>query len=493
MVVILEKSEHNVDFHPIVDVVEASPLRYALTVKPTVYVSHIRHFWSTARIKTTKEGTKILATVDGILRTITESSLRRNLKLQYEEGISSLPDTKLFENLTLIGYNISPNQKFTFQNGRIVPLFDTMLIPHGEGSGTPTEPYHTPSLEAHLTSHTTLSSLTHPPVTTALIPTVTPSETTPLRQYTKRARIAQSSALPPVADESESPLRDVSEVPRVTSPAANEDSMQLKLDELTEDREGLAVERSEDDAPIKGKNFNEGEAVDERVSNDTKEMATVLTSMDGATVLVSGAAEVPTGSGSIPTAGSPATEVPTGSDVVPTTSVARDAEVARIHVEEELQMMINSLDISNETKQLEDFIPMGSKEEAERLKTKDLSLEQESVKKLKTSEEVPEEAKSPDDVPKEKGRIVGNKMHNAFPLSVMEFPLPGEVPTASEESSHYQKKKEATAVKIARLLKSRRNCQSKSDDSYTKLVPHVMPYPVLRNIGASSLGEDCWE
>nr|GEU39818.1 reverse transcriptase domain-containing protein [Tanacetum cinerariifolium] len=81
-------SEHNVDFHPIVDFVEASPLRYALTFKPTVYVSHIRQFWSTARIETTEEGTKILATVDGILKTVTELSLRRNLKLQDEEGIN---------------------------------------------------------------------------------------------------------------------------------------------------------------------------------------------------------------------------------------------------------------------------------------------------------------------------------------------------------------------------------------------------------------------
>nr|GFC45664.1 hypothetical protein [Tanacetum cinerariifolium] len=106
---ILEKSEHNVDFHPMVDFVEASPLRYALTFKPTVYVSHIRQFWSTAKIETTEEETKILATVDGILRTVTESSRRRNLKLQDEEGISSLPDTELFENLTLMGYSISPN------------------------------------------------------------------------------------------------------------------------------------------------------------------------------------------------------------------------------------------------------------------------------------------------------------------------------------------------------------------------------------------------
>nr|GFA92899.1 hypothetical protein [Tanacetum cinerariifolium] len=53
-------------------------------------------------------------------------------------------------------------------------------------------------------------------------------------------------------------------------------------------------------------------------------------------------------------------------------------------------------------KQIENFIPMGSKEEAKRLKRKGLSLEQESVKKLKTSESVPEEVKLPDEVPKEK-------------------------------------------------------------------------------------------
>nr|GEW35359.1 ribonuclease H-like domain-containing protein [Tanacetum cinerariifolium] len=51
-------------------------------------------------------------------------------------------------------------------------------------------------------------------------------------------------------------------------------------------------------------------------------------------------------------------------------------------------------------------------------------------------------------------------MHKAFPLPVMEFPLPGEVSTASEESSHYPKKREATAVKIALLLKSKKNCHS---------------------------------
>nr|GEV87528.1 hypothetical protein [Tanacetum cinerariifolium] len=605
MVAILEKSEHNVDFHLMVDFVEASPLRYALTFKPTIYVSHIQQFWSTARIETTKEGTKILATVDGILRTVIESSLRRNLKLQDEEGISSLPDTKLFENLTLMRYNISPNQKFTFQkgqfsyqwkylihtimqclspkskgfnefssnittalvcldtnrtynfskmifdglvknvnnkvskflmyprfltmclrmnqfgqiththtyevpfhtrkrfttlrvnspsfSGRIVPLFATMLVPRVKAQTHQLSPHHTPSPVAQLPSHTTHSSPTIPSVSTVSIPLVTSSDTPPIRLYTRRTRIAQSSILPQVADEPASPLRDVSQgeacptdsgfladqdkaiiaksstlphdsAPLVTSPVAAEGSMQQTINELTdfytslqrqysemvvkfkaqeleitrlkarvkllEDREGVAAEGFRDDALIKGRNLDKGEAAAERVSDDTEEMATVLTSIDAAIVLASRVAEVPTSSGSIPTTGPPAAEVPTCSDVVPTASpvfatatvidaqvaieleeqleredqrmseqIARDAKVARIHVEEEPQSMIDALDRSNET--LKDFIPMGSKEEAERLKRKGLSLEQKSAKKFKPSDEVPKEVKSPDEVPEE--------------------------------------------------------------------------------------------
>nr|GFC99945.1 hypothetical protein [Tanacetum cinerariifolium] len=75
-------------------------------------------------------------------------------------------------------------------SGRIVPLFDTMLVQQGEGSGTPTEPHHTPSPEAD-TSHATTSSIPLPSLPTAPIP--------------------PSSALPTVADEHASPMRDVSE------------------------------------------------------------------------------------------------------------------------------------------------------------------------------------------------------------------------------------------------------------------------------------------
>nr|GEY98842.1 hypothetical protein [Tanacetum cinerariifolium] len=93
---------------------------------------------------------------------------------------------------------------------KIVPLFETMLVHQGKSSSTPTEPHHTPTPEAN-TSHPTTSSIPLPSIPTAPIPPVTQPDPTPIRQYSRRARIAQSSALPTVADEPASPMRDVSE------------------------------------------------------------------------------------------------------------------------------------------------------------------------------------------------------------------------------------------------------------------------------------------
>nr|GFC70438.1 hypothetical protein [Tanacetum cinerariifolium] len=80
------------------------------------------------------------------------------------------------------------------------------------------------------------------------------------------------------------------------------------------------LEDREDDAPINGKSINEGEAAAERISNDSEEIARVLTSMDAVTVLAGGI-DVPTGSGFIPTTGPPATVISTCSEVGPTASL----------------------------------------------------------------------------------------------------------------------------------------------------------------------------
>nr|GFB89196.1 hypothetical protein [Tanacetum cinerariifolium] len=288
-------------------------------------------------------------------------------------------------------------------------------------------------------------------------------DTTPIRQYSRRARIAQSYALPTVADEPESPVRDVNEgeacltesgfiadqdratiaksstLPYDSAPRAQEvEILRLKKKvQILEDRESVAAKQSRYDAPIKGRSINEGEATAERISDDSKELARVLTSMDATTVLAGGI-DVPTGSGSIPTTGLPAANISTGSEVAPTASpirlqeqidaqvvrelekqqekehirmnekIARDAEVARIHAEEELQ---ESTEKANDQEEKEGLVygydqkqlkVEGSKEEAERLKRKGLNLEQEHVKKQKISEEAPDIEKSTEEIPEEK-------------------------------------------------------------------------------------------
>nr|GEU54731.1 uncharacterized mitochondrial protein AtMg00810-like [Tanacetum cinerariifolium] len=299
---------------------------HALTINPTVYVSHIRQFWSTTRIETTNEETKILATVDAI----------------------------------------------------------------------PIEPHHTPSSQEQHSSHHDTSSPSHPTTTTEPIlptPIETPTKNLTLRQYSIRAtRIAQSKALSPVADELAYLLRDDSQgeafptvssldvgqdreninktsafphesSPRVTSLDADEGSMQQKPHELMDLCTGLGREDpAQEDAPIKRESMEIREEViversTEVGSNDTEEMVNVLCAMEAANILTSGVAAVSVS----PVAAATDVGVPTVSRLVPTVSaifttasvrlseqLARDSEIARLHAEEELKMMIKGLDMSNE-------------------------------------------------------------------------------------------------------------------------------------------------
>nr|GEV15622.1 ribonuclease H-like domain-containing protein [Tanacetum cinerariifolium] len=338
------------------------------------------------RIETTEEGTKILATVDGIVRTVSESSLRRNLKLRDQDGISSLPNVELFENLTLIGYNISQNQKFTFQKGQfshqwkyLIHTIMQCLSPKSTGFNK----FSSNIVTALICLATNRTYNFSKMIFDCLVKNIN-NKASKFLMYPRRTRIAQSFVPPTVADEPASLQRDGSQgeacptdsgfiadqdratiaksstlphdsAPRVTSPAADEGSMQPTITELTvlctilqgkhsellakfqaqevkilklkervkvlEDKEGVAATRSRDDASIKGRSMDEGEAATERISDDTEEMAMVLTSIDAATVLAGGIDDVPTSSGSIPTVGPPTADILTGSDVVPTASL----------------------------------------------------------------------------------------------------------------------------------------------------------------------------
>nr|GFD28015.1 hypothetical protein [Tanacetum cinerariifolium] len=139
-------------------------------------------------------------------------------------------------------------------------------------------------------------------VTTEPLPTVIPSDTPPLKQYTKRTKIAQSLVLPPVADKPVSPLRDDSQgsmqykltelTDLCTRLQRQQTEMALKINaqeleisqlkarvKLLEDRDGGGIAQSGEDAPIKGMNLDEGEAAavetsTERGSDDIEEMVT---------------------------------------------------------------------------------------------------------------------------------------------------------------------------------------------------------------------------
>nr|GEY18240.1 hypothetical protein [Tanacetum cinerariifolium] len=334
-----------------------------------------------------RRGNHIIATVDGIQRTISESSLRRNLKLRDEDGIVSIPDTELFENLTLMGniatalVCLATNRTYNFSK----MIYDGM-VKNGEGSGTPTEPHHIHSPEAD-TSHPTTLSIPLPSLPTAPIPP--------------------------------------------------------------------------------GRSINEGETAAERISDGSEKLARVLTSMDAATVLAGGI-DVPTSSGSIPTAGPPAADISTGSEVVPAASLIvtsysrrKGKEVMRRPMTKKqkmdyyMTMIRNNLgwkvkDFKGMTfeeieakfaavwKHVEDFIPMGSKEEAERLKRKGFNLEQEHVKKQKTSEEAPDIEKSTEEILEEKMKemmqLVPVEEVYVQPLQVKHPIIDGKVYTEGQRS-----------------------------------------------------------
>ncbi|GKD84467.1 hypothetical protein Tco_1355621 [Tanacetum coccineum] len=72
MVAFLEKLTESAGFEQIIDFLNASSIRYALTVNPTIYTSCIKQFWATAKVKTVNGEVQIQALVDGKKVIITE-------------------------------------------------------------------------------------------------------------------------------------------------------------------------------------------------------------------------------------------------------------------------------------------------------------------------------------------------------------------------------------------------------------------------------------
>ncbi|GJW80693.1 hypothetical protein Tco_0144668 [Tanacetum coccineum] len=82
LVAFLTKSTESEGFEQIVDFLNASSIRYVLTVNPTIYTSCIEQFWSTVKAKTVNGEVQLQALVDGKNIVVTEASVRRDLQLE---------------------------------------------------------------------------------------------------------------------------------------------------------------------------------------------------------------------------------------------------------------------------------------------------------------------------------------------------------------------------------------------------------------------------
>ncbi|GJW07518.1 putative ribonuclease H-like domain-containing protein [Tanacetum coccineum] len=90
----------------------ANPIKYALTVNPTIYTSCIEQFWATSKMKTVNGEVQLQALVDGKKVIITTTSVRRVLKLKDAEGIECLPNADIFAQLTLMRDNYHGDQYY---------------------------------------------------------------------------------------------------------------------------------------------------------------------------------------------------------------------------------------------------------------------------------------------------------------------------------------------------------------------------------------------
>ncbi|GJX55705.1 hypothetical protein Tco_0285602 [Tanacetum coccineum] len=124
----LRKPDESTGLAEIVDFLKGSHIRYALTHNPTIYDSLVKQFWQTATALTLANGTlELKATIDNIVYTITESSIRSKLQLADASGISMLPNTEVFEGMRNIGY--PTDGTFTFWKSHFTPQW-RFLIHH---------------------------------------------------------------------------------------------------------------------------------------------------------------------------------------------------------------------------------------------------------------------------------------------------------------------------------------------------------------------------
>ncbi|GJZ70596.1 hypothetical protein Tco_0634447 [Tanacetum coccineum] len=175
LVAFLAKPAKSEGFKQVVDFLNASSIKYALTGNPTIYTSCIEQFWSTVKAKMVNREVQLQALMDIKKIVVTEASVRRDLQLEDANGIDCLPNATIFEQLTLMGAKttawnefsstmasaiicLAINQKFNFSKyifesmvknldsvGKFL-MYPRFVLEQGKGSDMPTDPHHTPTI-----------------------------------------------------------------------------------------------------------------------------------------------------------------------------------------------------------------------------------------------------------------------------------------------------------------------------------------------------------
>nr|GEW71703.1 ARM repeat superfamily protein [Tanacetum cinerariifolium] len=113
MVAYLSKSDASEGFNQIINLLNGSSIKYALTVNPNIYVSCIKQFWTTVADKKVNDITRLQALVDKKKVVVTEATIREALRLNDAEGVECMPNEEIFAELARMGYE-KPSTKLTF-------------------------------------------------------------------------------------------------------------------------------------------------------------------------------------------------------------------------------------------------------------------------------------------------------------------------------------------------------------------------------------------
>ncbi|GJZ22175.1 hypothetical protein Tco_0559214 [Tanacetum coccineum] len=104
MIACVEKTEHNADFHQIIDYLAGCSINYSLLVDPDLIGPWLQQFWATASLRVINEVPHIRAMVAGKRILMSEATIRADLLFDDADGVDCFPKQVIWDSLRDIGY-----------------------------------------------------------------------------------------------------------------------------------------------------------------------------------------------------------------------------------------------------------------------------------------------------------------------------------------------------------------------------------------------------